>query len=204
MIPDPTPVVGTEKGERPFVERPSAVIVTTDWRAVATMPVRSSVVARLPVTAAFAVGTGGVVAAGVAPRRPPTRAVVPTDASVADRRPAARIDLIPRDRPAPELAVRGATGVGGAALAVGGSTAGGVANCGAGGVGLSDSDAHPALGSVEVGADHSVGTVGGAQGLGAGSACHSEPVDQSVGGQAAGGCPPEAASKVRSSSLLDV
>jgi hypothetical protein len=83
----------------------------------------------LPVTAAFAVGTGGVVvAAGVAPRRPPTRAVVPTDASVADRRPAARIDLIPRDRRAPERAVGGATGADAVVLAVGGSTAGVGAN----------------------------------------------------------------------------
>src|SRR5258705_2192769 len=166
------------------------------------MPVRSSVVARLPVTAAFAVGAGGVVvAAGVAPRRPPTRAVVPTDASVADSRPAARIDLIPRGRPAPEPAVGGATGVGGAALAVRGSTAGLV---GVGVIGSFGSDAHAARGSVEVGADHSDGIVGGAQGLGAGSACHSEPVDHSVGGHAAGGCPPEAGSEVRSLSLLDV
>jgi len=115
--------------------------------------------------------------------------------------------LIPRDRPAPELAVGGATGVGGAALAVGGSTAGLVGVFGLVGVGVIGSfgsDAHAARGSVEVGADHSDGIVGRAQGLGAGSACHSEPVDQSVGGHAAGGCPPEAGSEVRSLSLLDV
>ena len=113
MIPEPTPVVGTEKGESPFTDMPSAVIVTTDSRAVATMPVRSSVAALLPVTAAFGVAADVAAgAAGVAPRMPPTSAVVPTDASVADRRPAARIDLIPRDRPAADPAA-GTTGVGG-------------------------------------------------------------------------------------------
>jgi len=58
-------------------------------------------------------------------------------------------------------------------------------------------------GSGDAGADHSVGIVGGAQGVGAGSACQSELVDQSVDGQA-GGCPPEFGSGVRSLSLSDV
>jgi hypothetical protein len=101
---------------------------------------------------------------------------------------------MPRDRPPPERAVGGATDVDGAALAVGGSTVGVCAIGGVDGLGLSGSNAHAARGSVEVGADHSDGIVGGAHGLGAGSACHSEPVDQSVGGHAAGGCPPEAGS----------
>src|SRR5258706_9236586 len=99
MIPDPTPVVGTALGERLFTDRPSAVIVTTDWRAFATIPVRSSVPTRLPATAAFAVAAGVVDVAGVVPRKPPMRAGVSTDAGAADRGAAATTVLMPRPRP---------------------------------------------------------------------------------------------------------
>jgi hypothetical protein len=70
-------------------------------------------------------------------------------------------------------------------------------------VGWLDSGGLVDWGSVDAGADHSVGIVGGAHGLGVGSACQSELVDQSVDGQA-GACPPDVGSGVRSLSLVDV
>jgi hypothetical protein len=71
-----------------------------------------------------------------------------------------------------------------------------------GGDGWPDTGNRVDCGSGDAGADHSVGIVGAAQGVGAGSACQSELVDQSVDGQA-GGCSP-VGSGVRSLSLLDV
>ena len=47
MTPEPTPDVGTSKGENGLPAEPCEVIVTTDARAVATMSVSESRLGRL-------------------------------------------------------------------------------------------------------------------------------------------------------------
>ena len=64
MIPEPMPWVGWPNGEKRSVVMPSAVIVTTDSLAFATIEVRSSeVTVVLPVLVAWA-AAGATVAAG--------------------------------------------------------------------------------------------------------------------------------------------
>src|SRR5512135_2026129 len=89
MTPEPTPVTSCPNGEKPCVEIPSAVIVTTDALAPATIAVRSaaSTVRVIVVEAVFAVA-GEVVAAGVDSR---STSAVPVEARAADRSETARI-----------------------------------------------------------------------------------------------------------------
>ncbi len=90
MTPEPTPVVGMEKGEKRPLLTPSAVMVTTDSRAAATTSVMSSSEVDWTVRAFDA----GVV---VVPPSAPTRtAAVPPDARAADRTLTARRPARPR------------------------------------------------------------------------------------------------------------
>src|SRR5215831_20575015 len=107
MRPDPTPVLGTENG--PFEVVPSAVMVTTDFRAVATTAVMSS--SSVPVVTArvFAVGAGVVAGPAV-----PTRtAAVPVEARTAERRLAPRSPARPRPPWRVGRGTRSATGASG-------------------------------------------------------------------------------------------
>jgi hypothetical protein len=94
MTPEPTPVAGTENGDIPRIEMPLDVIVTTDGRAAATTAAMSAGSVRVAVTTAFAVGAAE--AGWEPPRAAERRAVVETEARVADRRHAARTVLMPR------------------------------------------------------------------------------------------------------------
>ena len=83
MTPEPIPLVGCPKGEKPDVLSPSAVIVTTDRRAWAMTSVRSAfrtVVA--PVVVALPTPESGIgIGTGASWR---TASAVPPDARTAD------------------------------------------------------------------------------------------------------------------------
>src|SRR5512134_918507 len=106
MIPEPTPVVGIENGDRPRLEVPSAVIVTTDCRAVATTSTRSAGSLSVAAVTAFGVGADPAeLPPGAANVR---RAPVPADARTADRTETATIDRMP---PARRFGASAAAGV---------------------------------------------------------------------------------------------
>ena len=91
------PRVGWPKGEKRSVVRPSAVIVTTDAFAAATIAVRSSAVTVLePVLVVVALAGFCVEATGVRGARAPTRAAVPPEARTAARAAAATTLPSPR------------------------------------------------------------------------------------------------------------
>src|SRR5829696_10410518 len=155
-IPEPMPVAGWPNGEKPSVETPFAVMVTTDFWASAITSVRS----RFWTVVALVVLAAPMV--GMTPAAPGTSCViaatVPPAASVALRTAAARIVPMPlvRAREPAVAAVMGAAGI-----AVAGST--GVQPRGVGSgvprgaqVGISDDVA----GGVVPGAGGGVGGVG--------------------------------------------
>src|SRR5512140_315574 len=96
MTPDPTPVVGTWNGEKPFELTPFAVIVTTEAWAAETTAVMSSPETVCLTVVAFWVGLGAVVAVVPPPRLAVMRAAVPPEARTAERRLTASRPASPR------------------------------------------------------------------------------------------------------------
>src|ERR1051325_5539419 len=90
MSPEPTPVVGTEKG--PFEETPFEVMVTTDLRAEATTAVMSSLSGVVLTARVLAVGLTGLAGGALATRT----AAVPVEARTAERRLTPRSPARPR------------------------------------------------------------------------------------------------------------
>src|SRR5215208_8318599 len=97
MIPDPTHVVGTENGDSPRRDIPSAVTVTTDGRAAATTSAMSAGSLPVPVTTAFGVGDELTPPVGAEPAIV-SRAPVDPAAMVAERIDTARSMRSPRGR----------------------------------------------------------------------------------------------------------